>query len=261
MRLKSSILLFILLSLFSCRHSNQENTLVNNNTTIVSIVPPKKVSKFDSAKLEINYKPIGSYQTIKSNIKSDRAYFKNEYNNNKSKALDSASKYIYSKLLNDITPHWYGTPWDFNGHTNTPQTGEIACGYFVSTTLKHLGFNLNRYKMAQQAGLNEAIALQPKSELKIYSNLTFNKLKEKLNESYSDGIYFVGLDNHVGYVLIKNKALYFLHSSYCDNKVVIEPAKNSLCFKSNIYVFAEISTNKKLVKKWIFNDALDIPTS
>ena len=115
--------------------------------------------------------------------------------------------------------------------------------------------------MAQQAGLNIAKALQPKSELKIYSNKTFPQLKEKLNSVYKNGIYFVGLDNHVGYVIIKDKEIYFLHSSYCDNKVVIELAKNSPCFRSNLYVFAEISTNKALVKKWIMGEQLVIPTN
>lgn len=158
-------------------------------------------------------------------------------------------------------PHWYGTPWDFNGHTNSPNDGEIACGYFVSTILKHLDFKVNRYKMAQQAGLNIAIALQPKSKLKTYSNVTFKVLKTKLNHVYKNGIYFVGLDNHVGYVLIKDKELYFLHSSYCDNKVVIELAKTSPCFQSNMYVFAEITTNKTLVKKWILGKQLTIPIS
>lgn len=156
-----------------------------------------------------------------SGIKSDRQYFKQLYQSNKARAIDSASHYLYSKLMNTIVPHWYGTEWDFNGHTNIPNEGEIACGYFVSTTLQHLDFNLNRYKMAQQAGLIAAKMLQPKSDLKIYSNLSFSSLKHKVNNVYSDGVYFVGLDNHVGYVLLKNKVLYFLHSSYYDDRVMI----------------------------------------
>jgi hypothetical protein len=40
--------------------------------------------------------------------------------------------------------------WDYNGYTNTPKNGVIACGYFVSTTLKHFGFNLNRYDVAKK---------------------------------------------------------------------------------------------------------------
>jgi len=215
----------------------------------------------DSVKLNINFKPKGDYNTIKADILTDKAYFKRLYQSNPTKAIDSASQYLYSKLVNDIVPHWYGTGWDFNGHTNIPNDGDIACGYFVSTTLKHFGFNLNRYKMAQQAGLIEAKMLQPKSELKIFSNVSFESLKQKVNSVYKNGIYFVGLDNHVGYVLIKDKELYFLHSSYYDDRVMIEVAKDSPCFSSGIYVFAEISTNRKLVKSWIFSERLSVPVN
>ncbi|MEO1030288.1 MAG: hypothetical protein AAFX55_02730 [Bacteroidota bacterium] len=215
----------------------------------------------DSLKLGINFTPKGEYGSILDKIRNDRRYFLNLYPTNATKALDSASWYLYSKLLDDIVPHWYGTTWDFNGHTDIPNDGEIACGYFVSTTLKHIGFNLNRYKMAQAAGLDEAKLLQPKSDIKIYSNLNFNELKDKVNKVYSDGIYFVGLDNHVGYVLLKDKTLYFLHSSYCDDKVVIELAETSPCFDSNIYVFAEITTNTSLIEKWIHNERLNMSSN
>ena len=222
-----------------------------------SIIEPS----LDSLKLNLNFEPKGHYASIKNGIETDRAYFKRLHQTNPTKAIDSTSQYLYSKLLNDIVPHWYGTEWDFNGHTNIPNDGEIACGYFVSTTLKHFGFNLNRYKMAQQAGLIEARMLQPKSELKIYRNLSFEDLKIKVNAVYNDGIYFVGLDNHVGYVIVKDKELYFLHSSYCDDKVVLELAEMAPCFSSHIYVFAEISTNKNLIKNWILNTRLSVPNN
>lgn len=246
--------------MFNCKHSKNkalfvEDIIEKESEAIVEI----KNDFIDSTKLKINFKPLGTYVTIKNSIVNDRAYFKNLYEFNASKAVDSASNYLYSKLINDMIPFWYGTPWDFNGHTNIPNQGEIACGYFVSTTLKHLGFNLNRYKMAQQAGLIEAKMLQTKTSLKIFSNLSFSALKAKLNLTYKNGIYFVGLDNHVGYVLIKDKELYFLHASYYDDKVLIELAETSPCFPSNYYVFAEITTNKKLIQSWIFNEYLDVP--
>ncbi|NMH86976.1 hypothetical protein [Flavivirga algicola] len=244
----------------NCRHVKNEAFFVED---IIEKQPEAvfevRHAFLDSTKLGINFKPQGNYSDIKSGIVNDRAYFKSLYESNSLKAIDSASNYLYSKLINNIVPFWYGTPWDFNGYTNVPNQGEIACGYFVSTTLKHLGFNLNRYKMAQKSGLTEAKILQSKTELKIFSNLSFDTLKLKLNTIYNDGIYFVGLDNHVGYVLIKDKELYFLHASYYDNKVLIELAETSPCFVSNLYVFAEITTNEKLVKHWIFNTVLTVP--
>jgi len=260
--MKKTTFLLMLIVMVGCNSHQKKQPLVNiiKDESLKADKVPELIG-IDSTKLSINFKPIGNYASLLENISSDKVYFKNAYNINNLKAIDSASKYLSSKLINEIVLHWYGTPWDFNGHTNIPNDGEIACGYFVSTTLKHLGFNLNRYKMAQQAGLIEARMLQPKFELKIYSNLSFQSLKEKVNKAYSDGIYFVGLDNHVGYILIKDSVLYFLHSSYCDDKVVIELAEKSACFVSNIYVFAEITTNKKLVANWITNKRLNVPAN
>ncbi|AXG70365.1 hypothetical protein KORDIASMS9_02604 [Kordia sp. SMS9] len=245
---------------FACADSSQKETKTVASTTTSEIkktiaIDPKTI---DSTKLNLNFTPKGNYEAIKQSITRDRSYFSKKLRHGKQKTIDSAAAYLYDKLLNELIPHWYGTPWDFNGHTNIPNSGEIACGYFVSTTLKHLGFKLNRYKMAQQAGLNEAMTLQAKNNLKIYRNISQNDLKTKINQVYRDGLYFVGLSNHVGYVLIKNRELYFLHSSYCDNIVVIEKAATSPCFQSDMYVFAEITTNEELVQKWIQNSAIPI---
>lgn len=259
-----TLLLFLSILAVSCHTMTNKQIVVNQkleDDSNLSIEIDKKTPLLDSVKLNINFKPKGNYTSVTTNVTADRAYFKSLYQTNRVKAIDSVSHYLYSKLLNDIVPHWYGTEWDFNGHTNMPNDREIACGYFVSTTLKHLGFNLNRYKMAQQAGLLEARMLQLRNELKIYSGVSFETLKQKVNAVYSDGIYFVGLDNHVGYVVVKDKELYFLHSSYCDDIVVIELAKTSPCFSSNIYVFAEITTNKKLIASWISNERLNVPTN
>ena len=73
-------------------------------------------------------------------------------NNLRAAQSDSVmSSVLFNSMIDSIFPAWMGTNWDFNGTSNVPKQGEIACGYFVSTTLKHVGFNLNRYKLAQQA--------------------------------------------------------------------------------------------------------------
>ena len=258
--MRRTILVTGVLLILGCKSELKKDVIATENIDI-RLGSQLTDHYLDSLKLGVNFTPKEKYTSIIEKVKNDRRFFLNLYHTNSTKALDSASKYLYSKLLNDIVPHWCGTTWDFNGHTDIPNSGEIACGYFVSTTLKHLGFNLNRYKMAQAAGLDEAKLLQPKSDLKIYSNLNFDELKGKINSVYSDGIYFVALDNHVGYVLVKEKELYFLHSGYCDNKVVIELAETSSCFLSNVYVFAEITTNNSLIKKWIYNKRLNISSN
>lgn len=259
--IKATVFITIFILIFGCQHSKEKPLITATNNIVKLKKTKKEYPVLDSTKLNINFKKQGNYNTMKHKILERRILFKQLFEVNANKAVDSASNYISDVLINGIIPHWYGTTWDFNGYTNIPNEGDIACGYFVSTTLKHLGFNLNRYKMAQQAGLIEAQVLQPRQALKQFSNLSFEALKQKLNAVYSEGIYFVGLDNHVGYILIKENEVYFLHSSYYDDKVMIELAETSPCFGSNYYVFAEISTNKDLIKKWILNTRLDIPQS
>ena len=255
--MKNSVLSIIyLLIIVSCKKTNNQPKKLNNTEnkdSIITSVTQKETEEYiypviDSSALGINFKPEGNYQNILSKIKQQRIQFKVAYQVDPDKTLDSISHFFTNTLLNDIVPHWYGTTWDFEGHTNQPNNGEIACGYFVSTTLKHFGFNLNRYKLAQQGGTNEALSLQPFKKLSTYRNIEYPELKSKLLNKYKDGLYFVGLSNHVGYILIKNKELYFLHSSYCDNKVVIELAEYAACFMSDIYVIAELSSNKWLLK-------------
>jgi len=256
--------LFALCLLFSCKKlPDLKLTHLTDEKVTDTIKPPQPeiehhVPSIDSIALGINFTPKGNYTEMLNRINQDRSSLKKSYQTNPDKTLDSISNYFNYTMLNTIIPHWYGTTWDFNGHTNIPNQGEIACGYFVSTTLKHFGFNLNRYKLAQQGGTNEALSLQPNKKLSSYRNIEYHNLKSKLLNSFKDGIYFVGLSNHVGYLLIKNNELYFIHSSYCDNKVVIELAEHSACFASDIYVFAELSTNKDLLIKWLSNQSISI---
>jgi hypothetical protein len=79
--------------------------------------------------------------------------------------MDSVSKVFQESLLNRIIPQWAGTTWSFEGHTSVPQQGEIACGYFVSTTLRDVGINLNRYTLAQQLPINEAKSLKINTDI------------------------------------------------------------------------------------------------
>jgi hypothetical protein len=56
--------------------------------------------------------------------------------------------YIIDKKL---LPYWLGTTWNFNGTTQVPGEGSIACGYFVTTLLRDAGVKLERVKLAQMA--------------------------------------------------------------------------------------------------------------
>jgi hypothetical protein len=161
-------------------------------------------------------------------------------------------------LLGSIVPYWYGTDWDFNGYTDIPNQGSVACGYFVSTTLKHAGLNINRFKMAQQGGMNEAKTLDlGQKMIKSYaiSKLTLAQIIDALPR----GLYFVGMDFHVGFVYKDSCKAYFIHSDYYNDKVVAEQADLSTNFTHNkVYVFEPISGNPALMRRWLLGEVVEV---
>jgi len=160
------------------------------------------------------------------------------------------SKKFTDLLVNTIIPHWYGTTWSFEGHTATPKQGEIACGYFVSTTLRDLGININRYRLAQQSPYYEAKSLQLKTGITTIEGNTPLEIIQKIKTNFKEGIYFLGLnENHVGFLLIRNGKVFFIHSNYAgDNGVEIELASASIVFTSfRKFYLVPLSNNKELL--------------
>lgn len=173
----------------------------------------------------------------------------------------SAGKAFEELLLNEIIPYWYGTTWDFNGHTDTPKKGKVACGYFVSTTLQHLGLNVNRYHLAQQSPENEAKSLAfGNGVIEIMGENSAENLP-KIHKAIDDGICFVGLGNsHVGYLLKRKGELFFVHSSYLSpGAVTIEKAARSAVFCAyRKYYIVELSSNEAFIKRWLKNQKIEI---
>lgn len=192
---------------------------------------------------------IKEYNTVLQNLKVKRALINSD--SATSNQIEEASQALCKSLQDSIFPAWYETKWDFNGISNIPQEGFIACGYFVSTTLKHAGFNLNRYRLAQQAA--EVII----KEICGHNYVTKYDDGDMLITSLSkkpDGLYVLGLDYHVGFVVVEKGKVFFVHSDYVNGKVIRQLAEESEAYAGSTYfVLGQISNNKKLLNAWIKN--------
>jgi hypothetical protein len=89
---------------------------------------------------------------------------------------------------------------------------------FNDTT--HCGFNLNRYRLAQQGPRDEAITINLSDNLIAFENINPDDTKKKYLAGLDNGIYFVGLDFHVGYLLKEGDNLFFIHSNYIGAQVL-----------------------------------------
>ena len=89
-----------------------------------------------------------------------------------------AKKFIISQLIDEIFPAWYGTKWAFEGTTEIPGEGEIACGYFVSTVLRDAGFKLDRFKFGKMGPEDLVRSLSKKEDIII---ITREEIEDIIN--------------------------------------------------------------------------------
>ena len=161
-----------------------------------------------------------------------------------------------NQLVDKIIPHWYGTPWSFGGHTTIPNEGKIACGYFISTTLRDMGIKLNRFTLAQKSPIDEAKMISCGAVISQVTQDTPEKAIEEIDSLTKEGLYFIGFDEgHVGYLLKRDGALFLIHSNYFSPvSVCMESLKESRVFKkfTKFHIVA-ISHNDTLLQRWLDN--------
>lgn len=257
-RINWALCFLISCSLWSCQEKAAAS--VDSSLPQDSIPPPIPSLEEELAVLGIIQVPdsLLTYQEMKQVVKRVRA----ELVSNESEiATDS----VFTDLLvNRIIPYWYGTTWSFEGHTAQPKKGEIACGYFVSTTLLHLGLQLNRYRLAQQLPVHEAMSLAIDTNLVL--TLELDSTTRNIDKLYSltkEGIYFIGFDaSHVGFLLNKAGKIYLIHSNYLGTQgVMIERIEESEVFASyGRFHLVPISENQVLLNYWLQGQALTIIT-
>lgn len=247
----------LIMTFISCSISSKEDKDANYTIQVLDTIAKTNSTK-QKVVLETEI-PSCSYMETLSNLKKGKLQLQVDYNAGRIK-LDSVEYFFIHNLVYEIFPYWYGTPWTYEGHTNTPNDGEVACGYFVSTTLKHFGMKVNRYKMAQQAALTGLKMIAPSNCIIKYSNDSFGAAANKIHAQVKPGIYMVGFDYHVGFLYIDTAGLHFIHSNYLDPVAVVhEDAHNSPAFNNTSNVYLTKITNSYFLKKWIREDTFVVP--
>ncbi|HYG53158.1 MAG TPA: hypothetical protein VD905_19800 [Flavobacteriales bacterium] len=130
----------------------------------------------------------------------------------KKKSLEQIPSFLECCLRDSVFAYWYDTPWDFYGTSEEPKKGKIACGYFVTTTLKHLGLNIDRVYLAQQASSVLIKEVCDANSIKVFSNSHYANMKKYVKE-HEGKIFIAGLDNHVGFIVKEGDEMFFIHSS------------------------------------------------
>ena len=225
-------LLIVLASFLSTSYvTNQSTKFIVSQTKIISTT---SLPSYDSMKIIISKQIQALYAS-----KEKRNY-------------DLLEKRFVSIIVDSIFPYWYGTSWDFNGTTQTPGKGFIACGYFVSTVLRDAGIPLNRVKLGQSASQVFIKTFANKKGTKIFSDKpldsTLNFIKSK-----GIGLFIIGLDFHVGFIYNDGKNIWFIHSKWSNPKAVVKEnaAESGILYYSKYRIVGKISNNKMLLDSWV----------
>ncbi len=166
--------------------------------------------------------------------------------------LDRARRKLVRDVTAGIFPRWYGTPWDFNGVTEIPGEGAIACGYFVTTVLRDAGFRLQRVRLAQVPSETMIRSLVPEDAVRRFSNVSLEDFVAAVRDE-GPGLYIVGLDIHTGFLLNQNGEVSFVHASYVPPREVFrEPALDSPILGASRYrVLGTLTGNDAVMRRWL----------
>lgn len=165
-----------------------------------------------------------------------------------------AALLLRKSISEELFPYWEGTRWNFNGTTQVPGRGSIACGYFVTTLLRDIGVPVKRERYAQMASEQMIKALVQESSITRYSGVDMDtfitNVKAKGNQ-----LYVLGLDNHTGFLVTENDHVYFIHSSgRFPWAVVKEDAATAVVIQQSKYrVTGCLSSDDKLLQAWMTN--------
>lgn len=171
---------------------------------------------------------------------------------NERRAVIEDARIILETTLPVMMRTWLGTPWDFHGTAPEPGNGKVACGYFVSTVLRDAGFRVHRYHLAQQPSENIMRTFLPRSSCKLSAGANYADFADSL-ESSEPGIYIVGLDTHVGFVVVNHGEFRFIHSSGARPWAVVDESRTDahVLRNSNWRMLGNLTSDRELLIKWL----------
>lgn len=167
-------------------------------------------------------------------------------------AVKNDARIILEKALPEMMRCWLGTPWDFHGTAERPGDGRIACGYFVSTVLKDAGFRVNRYRLAQQPSENILRSFLPRESCKLNVGKPYDTFADELL-TREPGIYIVGLDNHVAFLVVRPDGFRFIHSSGSRPWCVVDESRSEakVLQSSNWRMIGNLTADSAVLGRWL----------
>lgn len=186
----------------------------------------------------------------------------------RSAVRDEASIFLANAMIDRLLPPWHGMPWGMGKSstaTRPHQEGKsISCSYFVGAVLQGAGFQLrDRFRLGQAAALNiQKSLVGGAGKVHRFLSIPPESLRARL-APLDDGLYIIGLDIHVGLVVIRGDDVRFVHASYTGDQVVTdEPLADAIAIARSqprgYFVSPLVTTTGAgddwLIERWLEGD-------
>lgn len=173
---------------------------------------------------------------------------------------DEARAAVVGAIRGRIFPAWMGMPWGLGKNSTARRPFEpgkvVGCSYFVTSVLQNAGLALsNRYHFAQAPALEIQRSLAPaRGDVHRFFSIPPAELSRRV-AALGDGLYVIGLNNHVGFVDVHGGRVDVVHASYNDDQVVIaEPLAEAQVIANSQkagYFVSPIFQDDRLVDHWL----------
>jgi hypothetical protein len=199
-------------------------------------------------------------------LATEREQLARQYRAAKSPAARTAVEREARQALEQALPAmmrcWLGTPWDFNGTAAKPGAGKIACGYFVATVLKDAGFRVDRFTLARQASGNILRSFLPQDACALIVGKPYPDFVADLSRR-EPGIYVVGLDTHVAFLVVTPEGFRFIHSSGARPWCVVDEAsaEAGVLQRSHWRMFGNLTAHPAVLKRWLNQEKINVKGS
>lgn len=196
------------------------------------------------------------YNLLKEDLEIRRLRLAKQYQTARTSAERESVLAEAQALLDSVLPLmmrcWLGTPWHFYGTSDTPGSGNIACGYFVSTVLRDAGFRVDRFKLAQQPSQNILETFVDRSRRTVRAGISYDQFLN-IMASKPAGIYIVGLDRHVGFIVNEPSGIRFIHSSGITPRTVVDESSDQAYSleHSKYRVFGHLTGEPQTLVDWL----------
>ena len=181
---------------------------------------------------------------------------------------NEARRYIVETLEARVFPAWMGMPSGGGAQATASRPHEpgmyISCSYFLTAALQNAGLVLEsraRFAQAPAAWIERAL-LPPGGQIHRYGNLSPEDLERRLVE-LGEGLYVVGLNIHVGFIVVRDGHARFVHSSYTPpGTVVDEPVASSMAIalsQSKGYWVSPLFKDDRIVEMWLRHQPVPAP--